>query len=454
MSGQSPVGISHFFGVAFLCASVTITLPAWSADLLEVYQLARQNDPTLAGEHYQLEASEQTVPEAQSALLPVLSASSQLDRTGGDVAYSGSPAASRQYNSVIWTLQLTVPVLRPGSIQDLREAHATLDQARMRYALAEQDLLLRVAQGYFDVASGQEAVEAAQAETRATREQRLVASKSFQKGVVSVTDVDEAASRSELALSRELAANADLESKRTELAKIIGVLPTALTGLAKGSVSLAPSLDSMEEWAQRAAQNSLKVRSLQSAVQVAAMEVLKAQTQRLPTVDAIASYGRNYTSGNNTNPLDYGTNAHIKQAGVQFSIPILDAGGIHARVSEARAREHKAEADLEVARREAMADAREAYQGVLKGVAQVKALSAAIDASENSVKGSEAGYRAGLRINSDVLDAEREHYSARRDRARARYDTLLQFLKLKAAAGALRTSDLSMINSLLAAPSE
>jgi len=422
---------------------------ARSADLLEVFRLARDNDPTLAGEHYQLQASEQSVPEATSALLPVLTANSQVDRTGGDVTYTGSPTSSRQYNSVIWTVQLTVPLLRPGSIQNLREARVSVDQARTRYALAEQDLVLRVAQAYFDILVAEESLSAAEAEVRAMQEQGTVASKSYQKGVVSVTDVDEATTRAELALSGQLAASADLESKRAELEKIIGPLPSSLDGLAKGSLALATNLDSSEEWARRASQNSLKVVGLESAVQIAGLEVKKARMLRLPSVDAIASYGRNYSSGNNTNPFDYGTNAYVKQAGVQFNLPLLDGGGMHAQVAEAMAKERKARYDLEASRREAAADAREAYQGVLKGVAQVKALGAAIEASERAVKGSRAGYRMGIRINSDVLDTQRERYAAQRDWAKARYDTLIQLLKLKAAAGVLQISDLTAINSML-----
>jgi outer membrane protein len=450
MSGRRWVTRLRAIGVSSLLVGMFGGPPLRAADLLEVYRLARENDPTLAGEHYQLEASEQSVPEAASALLPVLSANSQVDRTGGDVTYTANPTSTRQYNSVIWTLQLTVPLLRPGSIQDFREAHTARDQARTRYALAEQDLLLRVAQAYFEVVIAEEVVAAADAEVRAMNEQHAVASKSYQKGVVSVTDVDQATSRAELAVSSQLAATADLETKRSELEKIIGPLPLTLDGLAKGSVTLAPNLDGSDDWARRASENSLKVLGLESAVQIARLEVQKARMQRLPTVDAVASYGRNYSSGNSINPLDYGTNAYVKQAGVQFNLPLLDGGGMHARMAEAMAKERKAQSDLEAARREAAADAREAYQGVLKGVAQVKALSAAIEASENAVKGSQAGYRLGIRINSDVLDAQRERYSAQRDWAKARYDTLIQFLKLKAAAGVLQRSDLTTINSLLA----
>jgi outer membrane protein len=373
-----------------------------------------------------------------------------LSRTGGNVTYTGNPPSGREFNSVVWTIQLTVPLLRPGSIENFREARVQNEAAQAQFAFAEQDLMLRVAQAYFDVAAARETVAAADSEMTATREQLAIARRSYEKGVASVTDVDESTARSELAVATHVAAQTGLENKRTELSKIIGTAPTPLAGLTPGSLELSPALDSIDQWSSQARVQNLKVVGLEAAVRVSQLEVQKAQLQRLPTLDAVVSYGRNFSSGNNTNPFDYGTNAQIKQAGVQFSLPLLDGGALHAQVAESRARQHKAEADLEAARRQAAADAREAYEGVLEGMAQITALDAAIRASENAVKGSQAGYRLGIRINSDVLNAQRERFAAQRDLVRARYDTLMQWLKLKASIGALRGSDLTWINSMLA----
>jgi outer membrane protein len=422
---------------------------AYSQDLVAVYQLAEQNDPTLAGERYSLDASREKIPEARSALFPALASNGQVGRSGGPVTYTDTPTVDRTFNTLGWTVQLTMPLLRAANVAAYRQSHAQFAQAQAQYGLAEQDLIIRVTQAYFDVLVAEESLAAADAEVQATEEQRALAHRSFEKGVVSVTDVDEATSRAELATSGRLSAQTDVQVKRAALEKITGSAPSALAGLRSDAVLRPPDPDDVSLWVTRASEDNPAVLAQRSAVEVARLDVQKARMARLPSVDAIASYGRDFSSGNDTNPIDYATNARIKQGGIQFTLPILDGGGMHAQIAEAMAHQRKAEAGLEAARRQAALDARTAYQAVVSGIAQIRALRAAIDASINSVKGNQAGYKLGLRINSDVLDAQRQRYAAERDLAKSRYDTVLQGLKLKAAAGVLQSTDVSGVNGML-----
>lgn len=430
---------------------IVLVSGARGEDLLSLYQLALQNDATLAGERFSLDASREKIPEARSALLPALVSNGQVGRSGGPVTYTDTPTVDRTFNTLNWAVQLTMPLLRAGGLAGYRQSQAQFSQAQEQYSLAEQDLIVRVAQGYFNVLVAEESLAAANAEVTATEEQRALASKSFEKGVVSVTDVDEATSRAELATSGRLSAQTDVQVKRAELEKITGSVPSALAALRSDAVLRPPDPADVDEWVAQASDNNPAVLGLHSAVEAARLEVQKARMSRLPSIDAVASYGRDFSSGNDVNPVDYSTNARIKQGGIQFTLPLLDGGGMHAQVAEALARQRKAEADLEVARRQVAVDARTAYQAVVSGIAQIRALRAAIDASINSVKGNQAGYKLGLRINSDVLDAQRQRYAAERDLAKARYETVLQGLKLKAAAGILHGSDLSGVNALLVA---
>jgi outer membrane protein len=344
-----------------------------------------------------------------------------------------------------------MPLVRPQAIVAYRESHQQVAQSEAAVTLAEQDLIVRVANAYFDVLTAQESLAAADAEVKATEEQQALARRSFAKGVSSITDVDEATTHAESSRSQRLATQTDLEVKRAELEKITGITPAELAPLRPDAQILPPDPQDPGMWVAQAKENHPSVVAFVASVQVARLEVEKARLARLPTLDAVASYGRNYSSGNNINPIDYATNAHIRQAGVQLTLPILDGGGLHAQVGEARARQHRAEADLEGARRQAAVDARSAYEAVVNGIAQIKALRAAIDASVNSVKGNLAGYKLGLRINSDVLEAERERYAAQRELAKARYDALLQGLKLKAATGTLGVADVRAVNEMLVA---
>lgn len=429
-----------------LVASLTC---AQAADLLAVYRSAVDNDPTFAGQRDLLQVSQEQVTEARSGLLPALGATGQLGRSGGEVTYTDTPTVHRSYNALGWTLQLSQPLFRADNIVAYRQSKVQLQQSQVQLQQAQQDLMLHTVRAYFDVLIAQEAVEAADAEVKAGLEQQATAKHSFDAGVASVTDVDEATSRAALATSDQLAAQTDVQGKRAALEQIVGAIPGALAALRADAEAPAPDPSDAGQWSAAASENNPSVLAYKSAADAAHLNVERARMQRLPVIDAVASYGRNYSSGNDIDPINYATNTYIKQGGIQFSIPLLDGGALHAQVGEAQAKERKANADLEVARRQAVVDARNSYDAVVSGMAQVRALRTAIEASINSVKGNEAGYRLGIRINSDVLDSQRERYSTEKDLTKARYDTIYAALKLKAAAGTLQDSDLAAVNALL-----
>jgi outer membrane protein len=165
----------------------------------------------------------------------------------------------------------------------------------------------------------------------------------------------------------------------------------------------------------------------------------------------VATYGGNYSSGNITEPTDFGTNVKDRQVSLQVSVPLFAGGALRARTAEARAKKSKAQADLTAARRQAVLNVRQAFAAVLSGVSQIHALEIAVGAGRNSVKGNRVGYGLGIRINSDVLNAEQQFYSTLQDLEKARYDALFEGLKLKAATGELAPSDLRDMNSLFEA---
>jgi outer membrane protein len=169
----------------------------------------------------------------------------------------------------------------------------------------------------------------------------------------------------------------------------------------------------------------------------------------LPTVDLIVSTGRNFSNHSLTTPDDYSTRAVQHEVAVQVNVPLFAGGAVVARVSEAESGLEKARADLDAAGRDAADDVRHAFNGVLSGLAQVDALQAAEAAGESALKGNQAGFRVGYRTNVDVLNAQQQLYAARRDLSKARYDVVLQGLKLKAAVGSLSENDLAAIDSLL-----
>ncbi|MEQ1915920.1 MAG: TolC family protein, partial [Gallionella sp.] len=162
----------------------------------------------------------------------------------------------------------------------------------------------------------------------------------------------------------------------------------------------------------------------------------------------VASYGENYSSGSTTMPSDFASRGQSKQVGLQFNIPLFAGGGSNARVGEAVAVKYRAGAELELAQRQAATEAKLAFAGVVNGLSQITALIAAVEASRSAVEGNHAGYKAGIYSNIDVLNAEQQYHTVKRDLLKVRYETLLQALKLKAAAGILNVDDLVRVNAL------
>jgi outer membrane protein len=174
-------------------------------------------------------------------------------------------------------------------------------------------------------------------------------------------------------------------------------------------------------------------------------DIQKSRAGHYPTLDLVANTVHNKVGGS---VAGSGT-ANNKAIGVQWSVPLFNGFAVTSKVRESIALEDKARADLEATRRNAAQGARTAYLGVNSGLAQVKALEAAEVSSQSALDSNKLGYQVGVRINIDVLNAQRQLYSTRRDLSRARYDTIMNGLRLKAAAGSLREADLVPVNNLL-----
>jgi outer membrane protein len=423
-----------------------------AADLHELYLLALVNDPTYQSANFVLQAARQQRPEAFSALLPSLIGTGSASRTFGKTTYTAIPEVNRSFDSDQWVLQLTQPLLRVQNNILYGEAKAAVEQAVAQYAAAEQDLILRLTRAYFDVVVAERHISAARAQVTALNEQLNAARRSFDAGVASITDVDDTQSRSALAEAQLEGAVNDREAARASLEAIVGEPPPALNELKSGAILPRPIPSDPAVWVTRALDDSPAVRAASAAITVADWELRRSEAQRLPTIDLVASYGGNYSSGNITEPSNFGTNVKDRQVSIQFSVPLLEGGALRARIAEARSKRSKAQADFTGAQRQATLNTRQAYAAILSGVSQVHALETAVTAGRSAVKGNKVGYGLGIRINSDVLNAEQQLYSSLQDLEKARYDTVFEGLKLKAATGGLSADDLKAVNSLLEVP--
>jgi outer membrane protein len=429
--------------IAGLLAS-TGTLAA--EDLLAVARAALANDAQFQSARAQREATSEKLPQARAGLLPSLTLNGTTQ--WNDVEISKPVDRSTQYNSHNFGFQLTQPLFRWANWVQFEQGKLQVAAADAQLAQARQDTLLRAAQAYFDLLYAQDVLTSIVAQKTAASEQLELARKSFEVGTVTITDVHEAQSRYDLATAQEIAARSDIEVKRHALAVITGRAPEALRGLRSEVAFTLPEPARMEEWVDRAQTESLTVLAQLVNQEIANREIERQRAGHYPTVDLVATYGQNKTVITFAGaPLN--NESTTGTVGVQVSLPLFQGLGQESRVRESAHLLDRARAEVDFARRNAAQQARQAWLGVANGIAQTAALRAAQVSSQSSLDANKLGYEVGVRINIDVLNAQQQLYVTRRDLAKARYDTLLAQLRLKAAAGQLAEPEIEAVNALL-----
>ena len=321
-------------------------------------------------------------------------------------------------------------------------------QAEAVFGQAGQDLIVRVAQAYFDVLAAQDTLGLVRSQKAAISEQLAQAKRNFEVGTATITDTHEAQARYDLVNAQEIAAQNDLENRRRALQLITGKEYRELKPL-RSEVKLSPpNPDNMETWVELAEKQSYPVQIQEAAAEVAALEAKRASAAHLPTLDAVATYGQTGQSASTTSSV--GSDITSTTVGLQFAVPLFQGGAINSREREAAALSLRAKEDLENARRSSALTSRQTYLTVINGIAQIGALEQAMVSSQSALDSNKLGYEVGVRINIDVLNAQQQLFSTQRDLALARYNTITNQLRLKAAAGSLREEDLEEVNWALA----
>lgn len=430
--------------VCIMAASV-ISASAWSADLLSVYRDALQNDAVFAAARAEREAGQEKSVQGRAGLLPGIGASASTDWNQN--TYSG---VDRNFNSNDWGAELRQPLFNWANWQQFEQGKLQASLADAQFEVARQDLIVRVSDAYFAVLNAQEVLASLSSLHEANGQQLELAKKSFEVGTVTVTDVHEAQSRFDLTSAQVIAASSALEVAQHDLARIIGHTLDGVQGLREGASLARPQPDDIDQWVDAATRFSYGVQSQEIASRIADREVSRNRAGHLPTLDVVASYAQSDAGGSSISSGDF--RYTTRSIGLELQVPIYQGGLVTSRTREAAALLTKAEADLDDARRTAALAARESYLGVVNGMAQVKALEAARVSSRSALDANKLGYEVGVRINIDVLNAQSQLADTEQQLAKARYDTLIAQLRLKAAAGALGEDDVEQINALLTAP--
>jgi outer membrane protein len=428
-------------------AGLMLAGAACAQSLTELYEAARGYDATYQSARALAESARFRAAQAEALTRPNVALTGAVTRQEIDPPV----VSSGHVNNLQAGVQGRQSLYNAANRSTIEQARRSLDAAAADLEAAEQDLIVRVAQAYFDVLAARDTLATVQANKRAVREQLASARRNFEVGNATITDTREAQARFDQITAQEIAAENDLTTKRIALDQLVNRRDADPRGLA-----LPPMLPSVvpadaEQWVSRSQESHPSVRRASVALDVARLETAKARAGHLPTVDLVGSLTGTRSTGTafllNAGRPGVTTNASL---GVQLNLPLYTGGSVQNRVQETLRLEDKATNDLDAARRGVAQGTRQAFFGVQSGLAQVGALEAAEASSQLALEATQTGYRVGVRVNLDVLNATTQLFQTRRDLARARYDVLLGQLRLRQASGTLGPADLAAVNALLA----
>lgn len=437
------------FRPGLLCLTLLFTSLANASDLVELYQQARETDPVYLSAEQAREAGQEAKFQGKALLRPQFAFQ-------GDLAYNWSrtdqrqlflpPAedVSRQYSTSRLTVQGMQPLWDPALAIQARQGSLSARLADIQLEVERQNLMLKVAQAYFDVLDANDAVELVGAQKAATTQQLAQAKKAFEVGTATITDTHEAQARFDLIVAQEIAAQNNLAVKRNALRQRVGREPTALS-LLRNEVDLsAAAPGDLQLWLDRASINAWTLQARLLNENIAKMNLERADAAHWPTLNAIGSVSRN-----NDPERAQGGDSDAASIALQLKVPLYAGGALSSRSRESLALLKQARFQTEAARRDSEQQVREAYLNTTSGLASIKALEQALRSTQSTLESTTLGRQVGVRTNLDVLNAQQQFFSARRDLAQAKYRYLLSRLHLESAAGELDVADLQTINALL-----
>ena len=422
---------------------------AHAQSLLSLFATARSYDATYKSAQSQYTANLAKADQSKALLLPTVGLSANINRTEVETVAS-SLTASAQSRSA--TLSASQPLYRPANTATYQQGQRQLELAAVQLKAAEQDLMVRLSQAYFDVLVSRESLDFVKAQKVAVGEQLAAAKRNFEVGTSTITDSREAQARFDLVVAQEIAADNDLRIKRLALNQLVGlnnIEPKSLSTKAKLS---APDLQSLDQWVQQSSASNPSIIQSRVALDIAKLETSKAEAGHKPTLDLVAGYTptRYFNSTRGTGLSVSGApDSNATSVSLNFNMPLFAGFATQNRIKETLALEDKARSDLEAAERSVAQATRTAFFGLQSGIGQVNALQAAEASSQSALDANKLGYQVGVRINIDVLNSQSQLFQTKRDLAKARYDVLLGQLRLRQATGTLTEADLANINALL-----
>ena len=424
--------------------------PAGAArtDLLGALDAAEQSDPVYREAQASALATAEEIPQARAALwLPKINFTAGITRIDQSLSGGFSLANSSDnpsYTAKEYRVNLSQPVYHHDRYVVLRQADKRLQQAQFEVLAARQDLMLRVAERYFNRLAAHDSLEFAKAETESLKSQLDQAQQRFEVGLIAITDVQEAQAGYDRATASQISAENDVENATEALREVTANYDLDLALLGAALPLVVPEPLDIERWTATALEQNLSLRAAQTAAEISHQEIRRQYAGHFPSLDIVGGHSFNRQGGR------FGSSSvDQNDIGIQVTVPLYEGGQV---VSRTRAAERQNDATLErleQTRRAVHRETREAYLGVVTKISSVKALQQAVVSSQTALESTSAGFEVGTRTAVDVVAAERSLYQAKRDFARARYDYIIETLRLKKAAGNLQPEDLAAANSWL-----
>jgi outer membrane protein len=442
----------------WLLLALLLPMPAYAADqlslqaqpikLMDVYQQALAHDATLASALSTNRAAQEIIEQGKALYRPTVNFNAEANTLKSSFHYLSTSSTDRsQFENYRYGVDARQPIFRQQNLIQIDQATTQVSIADKQLNVAQQALMLRTTQAYFDVLMAQDRIDLIVAQKTAIAGQLAQAQANFDLGSATITDANEAQARYDLALAQEIAALNELEIAKHAVQAITGQLPQRLANVKLQLKANEMGL-SMATWQELAMLNNLNIQIQQDTAKLAEQEIARNQAGHLPTLDAVASYTNSYANGT-ISRFGVGNELQIGSIGLQLQIPLYEGGAVSSRVRQAQLNKQRALDDLTAVRRQTELDTQRAYLNLGTSIAQLRAFDQAVISSQSQLDATQLGYQVGVRTSVDVLNAQQQFFSAKRDVAQARYNYLINIIRLKAAAGVLAAADLVDINQQL-----
>ncbi|MFM9835949.1 MAG: TolC family outer membrane protein [Methylophilaceae bacterium] len=420
-------------------------------NLLDIYHEALAHDPTLASALSANKAAQEIIEQGKALYRPTVNFTADASATRTHIRYldSNIPPGNSDFENLKAGIEARQPIYRKQNLVQMEQSKTQVSLADKQYHLQQQALILRTTQAYFEVLVAQDKIDLLAAQKTAILSQLDQAKATFEVGTATVTDVNEAQAKYDLVLAQEIAAKNEYEIAKRSIQAITGEIPQKLA-TAKSDIQVVALGQGMSDWQQIALLNNLNIQIQQDALKLSEQDVDRAEAGHLPTLDAVASVSDSYANGS---PSVFSAGNELRGAtiGLELEIPLYAGGAITSKARQAVLNKQKAQDDVEIVRRQVDFDTQSAFLNLSSSIAQVKALEQALISSQSQLDSTKLGYEVGVRTSVDVLNAQQQFYSAKRDLLQARYNYLVNIIRLKTASGLVSEADLQDINQQLAA---